>query len=111
MNNPPPPTDPRLLRVTSTDNVAMATATLSSGESIVIDGQSIVLSQDLLTGHKLALVPIAAGQKVIKYGLPIGSATAQISPGDCVHTHNLKSDYLPTYTLDDNPYLRENGVG
>jgi hypothetical protein len=33
---------------------------------------------------------------VIKYGAPIGSATRDIAPGEYVHTHNLKSDYLPT---------------
>jgi hypothetical protein len=52
-------------------------------------------------GHKVALVPIAAGEKVCKYGAPIGSATRQIRPGEHVHTHNLASDYLPTYTLDN----------
>ena len=41
--------------------------------------------------------PIAAGEKVFKYGAPIGSATQPIAPGDYVHTRNLKSDYLPTY--------------
>jgi hypothetical protein len=33
---------------------------------------------------------------VVKYGAPIGSATRDIGPGEYVHTHNVKSDYLPT---------------
>jgi altronate dehydratase len=62
------------------------------------------------TGHKLALAPVAAGEKVVKYGSPIGSATRDIQPGEYVHLHNLRSDYLPTYTLDgSNPFLREAG--
>ena len=111
MDNPTRMTDSRLLQLTPHDNVAMATTPLSSGESITIDGVSVVLSQDVLTGHKVAMVSIAAGQKVIKYGLAIGSATAEIRPGDCVHTHNLESDYLPTYTLDgDNAYLQQDSL-
>jgi altronate dehydratase len=106
--SPSETTDPRLLRLDPTDNVAVATTTLQVGESVVIAGRPVTLPDRVPTGHKLALVPIAAGEKVVKYGSPIGSATRDIRPGDYVHTHNLKSDYLPTYTLDGaNPYLRE----
>jgi hypothetical protein len=37
---------------------------------------------------------------VIKYGVSIGSATRDIELGELVHLHNMKSDYLPTYTLE-----------
>ncbi len=110
MNNtgPSQSTDPRLLRLDPNDNVAVATTTIEAGESVTIDGRPVKLPDRVPTGHKLALLPIAAGEKVIKYGSPIGSATCDVGPGDYVHIHNLKSDYLPTYTLDgSNPYLRE----
>lgn len=42
-------------------------------------------------GMKYALCDIAAGEKVMKYGFPIGAATADIKAGEKVHTHNLKS--------------------
>jgi hypothetical protein len=45
----------------------------------------------------VAARPIPAGAKVIKYGAVIGSATRDIAPGEVVHTHNLRSDYLPTF--------------
>ena len=57
---------------------------------------------DLSDGHKYALRDIKAGENVIKYGNPIGHATADIKKGEHVHTHNLKtnlSDNLEyTYT-------------
>lgn len=107
----PETTDPRLLRLDSKDNVAVATTTIEAGDSVMIDGHPVTLPDRVPTGHKLALVRIATGEKVTKYGSPIGSATCDIRPGDYVHTHNLKSDYFPTYTLDgSNPYLREDGV-
>ncbi len=40
-------------------------------------------------GHKYALRAIAAGEDVIKYGMPIGRARCGIAPGEHVHVHNL----------------------
>ena len=42
-------------------------------------------------GMKYALCDIARGEKVMKYGFPIGEATEDIKAGDKVHSHNLKS--------------------
>ncbi len=41
--------------------------------------------------HKVATKDIICGQNIIKYGNPIGKATADIKIGEHVHTHNLKS--------------------
>jgi hypothetical protein len=60
-----------------------------------------MLPADLPIGHKLARRTIAPGEKIMKYGAPIGSATARIAVGDHVHVHNVKSDYTPTYHLED----------
>ena len=43
-------------------------------------------------GHKYAIRPIAPGENVIKYGMPIGHAKVRINPGEHVHTHNLASN-------------------
>ena len=42
-------------------------------------------------GQKYALREIAVGEKVIKYGLPIGIAIAAIQKGERVGPHNLKT--------------------
>ena len=42
-------------------------------------------------GHKIALVPIAVGEQVTKYGEEIGIASAEINTGDYVHVHNIES--------------------
>ena len=42
-------------------------------------------------GHKIALCDLAPGERVIKYGFPIGSATQAILRGSHVHTHNLRT--------------------
>lgn len=43
-------------------------------------------------GHKYALRPIAAGENVVKYGMPIGRATEPIAPGEHVHVHNVRTN-------------------
>ena len=57
-------------------------------------------------GHKYAIRPIAEGENVVKYGMPIGHAKTAIAPGEHVHTHNLASNlaglleytYKPDFT-------------
>ncbi len=47
---------------------------------------------NLKNGHKYALCDIPVGENIIKYGCPIGHATAPIKKGDHVHTHNIKTN-------------------
>lgn len=89
--------DPRLLQLAPDDNVCAARATIDAGETIQIGGQAVAVPTTAPTGHKIAVRAIAVGERIFKYGAPIGSATQPIAPGDYVHTHNLKSDYLPTF--------------
>ena len=42
-------------------------------------------------GHKIALRDIKKGDQIIKYGYPIGVATADIKKDEHVHVHNLKT--------------------
>ena len=60
---------------------------------------------ELSTGHKHALQPIAKGEPVIKYGFPIGHATADIAVGEWVHSHNLATNLEGTleYTYHPTP--------
>lgn len=91
--------DPRLLLLDARDNVLVTKARLRAGETVEIFGRRVAISVDIALGHKIARHDIAAGTKVLKYGAPIGSATADISLGEHAHTHNIKSDYTPTYSL------------
>ncbi len=54
---------------------------------IINDNDNVKIS--LENGHKYALRDIKCGEHVIKYGMPIGIATADIKKGEQVHTHNL----------------------
>jgi altronate dehydratase small subunit len=82
------------------DNIAVATRELAAGNTVDIDDATIELKSTVDVGHKFAIHPISEGSRIVKYGAPIGIATADIAPGEYVHIHNLRSDYLPSYTLE-----------
>ena len=91
--------DPRLIALWPHDNVLVVRAPIRAGETIRVDGVPVVVSKDVPLGHKLAKRAIFAGEKIVKYGAPIGSATEDIALGAHVHVHNIKSDYTPTHHL------------
>lgn len=90
-------TDPRLLLLHPGDNVLVLRDQVAAGELVAVEGAKVRVQVALGLGHKLARRPIAAGEKVVKYGAPIGSASAAIATGEHVHTHNLRSDYTATH--------------
>lgn len=76
---------PPALQIHAQDTVAVALRPLKIGESVL----GTLLVDAVPQGHKFALKGHAAGDAVIKYGAPIGNATASIAPGRHVHVHNL----------------------
>ncbi len=58
---------------------------------------------NLENGHKYAARAIKKGEAVIKYGFPIGRATADISEGEHVHSHNLATALAGEGTYEWNP--------
>ena len=76
------------------DNVIIATGQISSGTVIEYAEQSLTVATAVPQGHKIASAQIAKGQAVTKYGQPIGIATADISPGGHVHSHNLTDRHV-----------------
>ncbi len=79
---------PELIHIHEADNVAVALRPVAAGTVFA----GAVAGEDIPQGHKMALRPIAAGEMVIKYGLPIGHATREIASGQWVHTHNMATN-------------------
>ncbi len=80
-----------LLQLHPRDPVALARRELDPGTELEHAGRRVVVRDAVPHGHKLALVDIAAGDRVLKYGQPIGIATRPIAAGEHVHEHNLRS--------------------
>ncbi|MDY7579005.1 altronate dehydratase family protein [Herbaspirillum sp. RTI4] len=84
------PTENKLLiRLSESDNVAVARIALSAGQTVTINAKPLVLRDAIPAGHKLAMEAVEIGKPVLKYGQIIGVATQGILPGEHVHVHNL----------------------
>ncbi|CAM2153655.1 altronate hydrolase [Pararobbsia alpina] len=78
----------RALKLHADDDVAIAREAVAANTTLnEFDG--LVVRQDVPAAHKIALREIAVGEAVRRYGQIIGFATAGITRGDHVHTHNL----------------------
>jgi hypothetical protein len=89
-----------LILLHEADNVLVCRAPVAPGDELIIDGERLHAPAGVEIGHKLARRALAPGDKIIKYGAPIGSATGAIAKGEHVHLHNMSSDYIPSHTRD-----------
>ena len=71
----------KVIRLHPRDNVAVALEDVAQGEVLSLDGAELTAAESVRRGHKLALSPIPAGEKIIKYGCAIGTAKADIPRG------------------------------
>lgn len=78
------------------DSVGVAVRDLSPGtvRGVYLAAEGTVeveLRKPVTLGHKLALVDIASGDDVVEYGVRVAHASQQITVGDHVHVHNVRS--------------------
>ena len=114
-----------ILKITPDDNVVVALSDMKIGDKITVDGQEIVINNEVVTGHKIAISDIAKGEHVYKYGAAIGHALEDVKAGDHIHVHNIKTNlsgtleykYVPKFNtvnaehrdLTFDGYVRKNG--
>ncbi|MDE6054951.1 MAG: altronate dehydratase family protein [Lachnospiraceae bacterium] len=79
------------IKINENDNVAVALEVIPADTTVNVDGADVTTTMEIPAGHKFALVDIAEGTPVIKYGFRIGNATAAVKKGEWIHTHNLKT--------------------
>jgi hypothetical protein len=85
----------RLVVLDGRDNVGNALVDLPAAEEITVVAPGgkeshLILRDAIPLGHKMALRAISVGEAIVKYGLPIGTATKDIAPGQHVHVHNVR---------------------
>ena len=84
-------------QINDQDNVATALEEICKGDWVKLTGEcskeKILAAVEIPTGHKIALKHIKNGEEIIKYGIVIGRATAEIAQGEWVHLHVMKSIY------------------
>lgn len=85
----------RCFRIHAADNVATMLDDAENGPVRVLgqSEQTVELVESVKLGHKIALCDIAAGNSVLKFGVPIGHASRDIRAGQWVHLHNCSSNF------------------
>ena len=91
---------PHLILLHPDDTILVCATAVAAGDRLVIDGAPVAAPEAVGVGHKVARHPLAPGDKVVKYGAAIGSMTEGVMPGQWVHLHNMKSDYLASHTRE-----------
>ena len=77
------------------DNVGIATRDIASGECArALGGRELTASQRIPQDHKIVLVDIEPDASIVRYGVPVGVATAAVATGCLVHVHNVASRYF-----------------
>ena len=82
------------------DNVLVCRAHASAGDAVPVDDAQLTLPSPIDVGHKIARRNLKTGDKIIKYGAPIGSMTVDARAGDHIHMHNMQSDYIKSHTRE-----------
>lgn len=85
----------RAIVLNQRDNVGVAVENIKKGEMVnleVVKGNnfSLLATEDIPFGFKIALADIPKGGEVIKHGEVMGLATTQIKAGSLVHVHNVQ---------------------
>ncbi|MCI5505118.1 MAG: altronate dehydratase family protein [Prevotella sp.] len=91
------------LKINRADSVVVCLDAMKKGDVVEVDGKSITLNQDTPAGHKVLIVDAPEGTDIIKYGYPIGHATADLKAGDWVNENNLKTNLKGTLTYSYEP--------
>ena len=83
-------------RIHAADNVATMLDDAGAGDNVELRGEAcdaVTAPEAIAYGHKIALAAIAAGEPVMKFGIPIGHAATAIAAGAWVHLHNCESGF------------------
>lgn len=85
----------KVLKVNEEDNVLVALTDLSKGETISYNGSEYVLQDDVKAKHKFFTRDMQPGDKVIMYGVLVGTAQQFIPKGGWMNTGNVKHAAAP----------------
>ena len=85
---------PQAIHISPIDNVVVALHPIAKGTLVEVDGLAVTALEDIPQGHKMAVKPIKNGENVIKYGFPIGHATADglICKRPAGNTYKIQDD-------------------
>lgn len=91
------------LKINPSDTVVVTLIDKNKGETIVVDGKSITLKENIPAGHKILIRDVNKGENIIKYGYSIGHACKDLKAGEWINENNLKTNLKGTLQYNYNP--------
>ena len=91
------------IKINPADSVVVCLQPICKGETIIVDGKSITIKQDIPVGHKILIKDTACGDNIIKYGYPIGHAATDLTAGEWINENNLKTNLKGTLEYSYSP--------
>lgn len=80
----------KLIKVHPSDNVLVALINLENGEQVNFEKTQITLTTDVKAKHKIAAQKFEAGDRIIMYGVLVGTSNSTIEKGEVLTTLNVK---------------------
>ncbi|PAU79433.1 UxaA family hydrolase [Halomonas salipaludis] len=107
------------IRLHPDDNVVVARQEVALGMALA--EEKVTSRAQIPAGYKLATREIQQGEAILKYNVPIGFASRDISAGDMVHSHNVAFEefdrdyrhaegYVPVTPVPENEVATFQGI-
>ncbi len=87
----------QVLKVHPKDNVLVALTDLKKGETITYGGENFILQDEVKAKHKFFTTDLQPGDKVIMYGVLVGTAQKFIAKASWMSTENIKHAAEPYF--------------
>jgi altronate hydrolase len=92
----------KVLKIHPNDNVIVALSDLQQGETIILDGQEYILTENIAAKHKFAMQDFEVGAEIKMYDVLVGKASQFIKKGGSINTFNVKHATNDFEVLDKN---------
>jgi altronate hydrolase len=91
-----------VLKVNPKDNVLVALTNLVKGQAIEYADEIFILQDDIKAKHKFFTIDLLQGDKIIMYGVLVGTAQSDIAKGSGMSTENIKHATEPYFYRSSN---------
>ncbi len=79
-----------VLKVHPSDNVLVALKDLVKGDTVTWQNDTVLLQEDVAGKHKIFLQDLKPGDKIIMYGVTVGTAAVEVHRGERMTVENTK---------------------
>ena len=92
----------KVLKIHPNDNVIVALSDLQQGETVILDGQEYILTENIAAKHKFAIQDFEVGEEIKMYDVLVGKANQSIKKGGSINIFNIKHAVNNFEILDKN---------